>query len=182
MKELIRIQEKDGIDVVSARELYIYLEVKERFSRWFDRQLQFGFVNGVDYTPYQMVHPSNDQDLEDYALTIDCAKEISMIQRSDKGREARRYFIAWEKLSKEIISKQIKTATDSAKRRLYINNRIKEIDTNIFHEMKERKNLIKERGRIDANDFQQLSLAIFDVDYSRLPGQFPNKGKMLKIS
>jgi hypothetical protein len=105
-----------------------------------------------------------------------------MMSQCAKGKQARQYFIAWEKLGREVLAKQLNAATDSAKRRLYINNRIKEIDTNIFHEMKERKSLMKERSRIDANDFQQLSLAIFNVDYDRLPGKFPNKGKILKIS
>ncbi len=102
MEELIKVTEKEGKQLVSARDLYDFLEVSERFSRFMDRNLEFGFENGVDYTPYQNVHPSNGQEFLDYALTLDTAKEISMIQRSEKGKEARRYFIACEKKSKEI--------------------------------------------------------------------------------
>lgn len=100
--ELIKIQEKEGQQVVSARDLYEFLDVKERFSRFMERNLEYGFENGVDYTPYQIVHPSNQQEIEDYALTLDCAKEISMVQRSEKGKQARQYFIECEKQLKQI--------------------------------------------------------------------------------
>lgn len=48
---------------------------------WFKRMIDYVFSEGVDYTTYQMVHPQNQQILVDYNLTIDMAKEISMIQR-----------------------------------------------------------------------------------------------------
>lgn len=107
MNELIKITEQDGRQVVSARELYDYFELSERFSKWFNRQLQFGFIEGIDYTPYQMVHPLNYQLIGDYALTLNCAKEISMLQRSSKGKQARSYFIACEKKLREVVSAQI---------------------------------------------------------------------------
>lgn len=102
MEELIKVTEKDGKQLVSARDLYDFLEISERFSRFMDRNLEFGFIDGVDYTPYQSVHPSNNQEFLDYALTIETAKEISMIQRSEKGKQARQYFISCEKKLKEI--------------------------------------------------------------------------------
>ena len=181
MKELIKITERNGVDVVSARELHQFLEVGTRFDNWIKRMLEYEFTDGVDYVKIDC--PNLDADFQwDYALSLDCSKEISMIQRTKKGKQARQYFIAFEKIANDVINNQLKTATDSAKRRLYINNRIKEIDSNIFHEMKERKGLIKERNRIDQNDFQQLSLAIFEIDYNKLPSAFPAKSKMLKIS
>ncbi|WP_020528893.1 antA/AntB antirepressor family protein [Flexithrix dorotheae] len=96
--ELIKIYQGN---VISARDLYEFCESKERFSKWFIRMLSYGFTEGKDYTPYQKVHPQNKQALEDYYLTLSCAKEISMLQRSDKGKQARQYFIkAEETLSK----------------------------------------------------------------------------------
>ena len=50
-------------------------------------------AEGLDYTPYQMVHPQNHQEIDSHIMSIDMAKEISMIQRSEKGRQARQYFI-----------------------------------------------------------------------------------------
>jgi anti-repressor protein len=104
MEELIKVTANEkGAKIVSARELYDYLEVSERFSRFMDRNLEFGFEENIDYAPYQNVHPSNNQEFLDYALTLDTAKEISMIQRSEKGKLARQYFIACEKKLQEIV-------------------------------------------------------------------------------
>lgn len=99
MEELIKITQKDGIQAVSARELYDFIGTTERFSKWFERFSDYGlFVKDVDYAPYQMVHPLNHQEITDYAMTIDMAKEISMLQRSERGKEARMYFIECEKM------------------------------------------------------------------------------------
>lgn len=109
--QIIKITTNElNIQTVSARDLYEFLELKERFSKFTKRMFEFGFIEGVDYTPYQMVHPSNDQVLEDFVLTIDCAKELSMIQRTDKGKEARLYFIECEKkLRQQLPLKQFTT-------------------------------------------------------------------------
>lgn len=101
MNELIKIREEKGKVAVSARELYNFLGLSERFSKWFDRFREYGFEEGVDYTPYQMVHPSNGQEITDYVLTLDMSKELSMLQRTDKGKQARKYFIECEKKLKE---------------------------------------------------------------------------------
>jgi anti-repressor protein len=97
MQHLLNLREQDGKTVISARELYEFLQLTERFSKWVERMFDYGFVQGLDYTPYQTVHPSNKQNILDYALTLDCAKELSMLQRTEKGKEARQYFIECEK-------------------------------------------------------------------------------------
>ena len=51
--------------------------------------VEYGFTEGADYTPYIFVHPQNHQPTTDHAVTIDMAKEIAMIQRSEKGKQAR---------------------------------------------------------------------------------------------
>ena len=109
MNELIKITEKNGVKLVSARELYVFLEVSERFSRFMERNLEYGFEEGVDYTPYQNVHPQNNQEFTDYALTLDCAKEISMLQRTESGKIARKYFIDCEKrlLAPKLSTKEL---------------------------------------------------------------------------
>lgn len=97
MKELIPITEQNGKCAVSARELHKFLEATERFSYWFERQTQYGFIDGVDYIGCKEFNTLANQNLTDYALTLDCAKEISMLQRNDKGKQARLYFIEVEK-------------------------------------------------------------------------------------
>lgn len=97
MNELIKITEYNGNQAVSARDLHKFLEITERFSSWFERMLQYGFVKNIDYQGCEFFNALANQTLTDYALTLDCAKEISMIQRSKKGKEAREYFIECEK-------------------------------------------------------------------------------------
>ena len=96
------IQQQDDT-AVSAR----FVESSERFSKWIDRMLEYGFTNGVDYTPYQKVHPLNKQSFGDYALTLDTAKEVAMIQRNEKGRQARRFFIECEKALREFVQRSV---------------------------------------------------------------------------
>lgn len=97
MNELIKITEYNGNQAVSARDLHKFLEITERFSSWFERMLQYGFVENIDYQGCEFFNALANQTLTDYAITFDCAKEISMIQRSKKGKEAREYFIECEK-------------------------------------------------------------------------------------
>ena len=92
------IQEhKELVQAVSARDLYQFLQPTERFSSWFDRQLQYGFENGIDYLGCKVFNTLARQELQDFYISIDMAKEISMIQRSEKGKQARQYFIEYER-------------------------------------------------------------------------------------
>ena len=105
MTELIKVQERDGEQLVSGRELHQYLESSERFSKWWERMVGYGFEENKDYTLYQKVHPQNKQEIIDYLMKISMAKEISMLQRNEKGKEARSYFIKCEEAwnSDEIV-------------------------------------------------------------------------------
>lgn len=96
-QELIKITEQNGNQAVSARDLHKFLEITERFSSWFERMLQYGFVENVDYQGCEFFNTLANQVLIDYALTLDCAKEIAMLQRSERGKMARQYFIECEK-------------------------------------------------------------------------------------
>ena len=96
MTELIKVQERDGEQLISARELHKFLESSERFSKWWERMVGYGFIENKDYTLYQKVHPQNKQEIIDYLMKISMAKEISMLQRNEKGKEARIYFIKCE--------------------------------------------------------------------------------------
>lgn len=99
MEELIPITEYNGKKAISARALFNFLGCAERFSAWFDRQLQFGFIEGVDFTSVDsatVVANGAQKPIIDYAMTISMAKEVSMIQKSERGKLARKYFIACE--------------------------------------------------------------------------------------
>lgn len=97
MNELLKINYDNDRITLSARDLYDSLELEERFSKWYERMIGYGFKEDIDYTPYQKVHPQNHQEIADYQITLDMAKEIAMIQRSEKGKEVRQYFIQVEK-------------------------------------------------------------------------------------
>jgi anti-repressor protein len=110
MNELIKIEENNGIRVVSARELYTYLEVNTEFPKWCVRMFDYGFEQDKDYSIVVVKNDGNSKGgrntLIDYALTTDCAKEISMLQRTEKGSKARKYFIEVEKQVREIAKPQ----------------------------------------------------------------------------
>lgn len=97
MNELIKITNNSaGQDVVSARELYNFLEVDTPMSIWIKRMFDYGFEEDKDFITI-LLESTGGRKQKDFALTLDTAKEISMIQRSEKGKLARRYFIECEK-------------------------------------------------------------------------------------
>ena len=97
MNEIIKVNYENDRPTVSGRELHGFLEVGTEFRHWFPRMCEYGFTEGVDYTPVIFEHPQNHQSTTDYQLTIEMSKEIAMIQRNEKGKQARQYFIALEK-------------------------------------------------------------------------------------
>ncbi len=100
MQDLIRVTtDERGSQVVSARELYEFLEVKAQFTDWCKRMFEYGFVENQDYVLLlkNVKQTRGGQNAIDYALTLDTSKEIAMLQRSDKGKLARQYFIECEK-------------------------------------------------------------------------------------
>lgn len=109
MSELIKIAKNgNGESVVSARELHCFLEVKTESMLWISRMLDYGFVENQDFTRLKSENPINKQVIiTDVALTLDCAKEVSMLQRSNKGKEARQYFIAREKQAIELQKQKL---------------------------------------------------------------------------
>lgn len=96
MKHLLNLREENGKTVISARELYEFLEPKTEFYHWAKRMFEYGFIEGMDFTSF-LTESNGGRPSNDYALTLDCAKEIAMLQRSEKGKEARQYFIECEK-------------------------------------------------------------------------------------
>lgn len=90
-----RVNENNEV-IVSARELYEFLEVKSNYTTWFDRMSEYGFEEGEDFIPF-LEESTGGRPSIDHAIKLDMAKEIAMIQRSDKGKQARKYFLDIEK-------------------------------------------------------------------------------------
>ncbi len=100
MEELIKINSDNaGVRTVSARDLHEFLEVNSNFTTWCKRMFEYGFEEGKDFIPF-LEESTGGRPSINYALTLDTAKEISMIQRSPKGRQARQYFIECERIAK----------------------------------------------------------------------------------
>lgn len=101
MNELLKINTTDSERItVSARDLYKFLEATERFNSWFERMKQYGIIEGEDFTSvksFTVVNNGAHKEIDDYQLTIDTAKQIAMLQRNEKGTQARKYFIQIEK-------------------------------------------------------------------------------------
>jgi phage anti-repressor protein len=107
MQEIIKIQENNGKQAVSARELHGFLGVDTIFANWIKRMFEYGFDEGKDFIPILEKNPRG-RPSADYALSLNCAKEIAMIQRTPKGKQAREYFIACEEKLRE-VSKPLST-------------------------------------------------------------------------
>lgn len=99
MNELIRISFDSDRPTVSGRELHAALEIGSNYTTWFSRMCDYGFVEGIDYISYFPNLESEShggQNKIDHQLTIDMAKQICMIQRTETGRKFRQYFIKVE--------------------------------------------------------------------------------------
>lgn len=107
---IIPIRDQGGQRAVSGRDLHQFLGVATQYKDWFPRMLAYGFVEGQDYLPVSgeiEVSLKNERNLggrpsTDHALTLDMAKELAMIQRTDKGKQARQYFIEVEKHARQV--------------------------------------------------------------------------------
>lgn len=98
MNKIINVTLNDSHEpVVSARDLYQALEVTDRFGRWFERMLAYGFEEDVDYLGREIFHTQAKKNIQDYILKLDMAKEIAMLQRNEKSKQVRQYFIQVEK-------------------------------------------------------------------------------------
>lgn len=99
MNSLINIQVKNGRQLVNARDLYKGLEVKRRFSAWWEQNSK-GFEENEDFTSVltsTVVANGARKPIQDYLVTIDMAKELCMMSKTEKGKEVRKYFIQVEK-------------------------------------------------------------------------------------
>jgi len=112
MQELIKIEKKkfkgiEKINSVNARNLHLFLSVKQYFSDWIKYQLKRGlFEKNSDFIVVSQFCDTANKNINEYYLTLDSAKEIAMMSGTAKGKEVRNYFIQVEK---EYIANQSNT-------------------------------------------------------------------------
>jgi len=102
MNELIPVNYDGENQTVSGRELHEFLEVSEKYTDWFKRMADYGFSEIEDFTLVSEKRATNNPKnplttIADHKITIEMAKEIAMLQRTEKGKQARQYFIQLEK-------------------------------------------------------------------------------------
>jgi len=110
---------------VSARELHEGLEVRTAFKDWFPRMLEYGFEAGKDFCS-KMSESTGGRPATDYLISVDMAKQICMLQRSEKGKQYRQYFLDLEKAwntPEQIFARALKLA-DKEIEKLRSNNSV----------------------------------------------------------
>lgn len=126
MNELIKINYDNDKPTVLARDLHEFLEVKTAYKDWFPRMCEYGFTEGEDFCSF-LSESTGGRPKQDHQLTIEMAKEICMLQRNDKGKEARLYFINLEKQwnsPEMVMSRALKMAENQIKQLSAINSQL----------------------------------------------------------
>ena len=111
MNELIKVTTNEhGEQLVNGRELYEFLGVKDNYTDWFKRMIKYGFDENVDFISFseKSDKPFGGRPQVNHYVKLDMAKEISMLQRTERGKQARRYFIQLETFwnSPEMVTKR----------------------------------------------------------------------------
>lgn len=103
MNELINVTYCNNIPTVLGRDLHELLAIKTAYKDWFPRMCEYGFVEGQDFNSLKIERVQLEgkrevkREVQDHQITIDMAKEICMLQRNEKGKQARQYFMQLEK-------------------------------------------------------------------------------------
>lgn len=193
MNELIKISyENAERPTVSGRELHEALEVKTAYKDWFPIMCEYGFTEGEDFNPLkneQVRTEGNRQvsrELTDHQLTIPMAKEICMLQRSEKGKQFRQYFIrveeAWNspemimKRALEIANEKVKALQVSVSQ-LTVDKQIMQPKADYFDELVDRNLLTGIRETAKELKVKQNTFVNFLLDKKYLYRD--KKGKLM---
>lgn len=160
--ELIKIIEREGRQLVSGRELHEFLEIRTKYKDWFRRMVEYGFEEEIDFIRVAQKRATNNlknpvTTVIDHAISIDMAKEISMIQRTEKGKAARQYFINCEKKLKEVkklspmelMELQFKALKEQEEKIAQVENKVDKLeeDMPLFQiDCKEIQALVRKKG------------------------------------
>lgn len=147
MNELIKVNYDSDRPTISGRELHKFLEVESNYTTWFKRMCEYGFTEEIDFIPF-LEESTGGRPSQDHQMTIDMAKEICMLQRTERGKQARQYFIALEKAwntPEMILSRALKVAEQQMKQ-LQIRNSQLTVDNQIMKPKAEYFDELVERG------------------------------------
>lgn len=123
MNELIKINYESDRPTVLARDLHEFLEVETPFNKWFSRMCEYGFTDGADFQTF-LSESTGGRPATDAQITIDMAKEICMLQRNERGKQARQYFLQLERewnSPEAVMSRALRMAEERLERFKTIN-------------------------------------------------------------
>ncbi len=98
---LIPLTDNDGVQAVMGRDLHAFLEVRDNYTDWMKRMIAYGFTSEIDFSEISEKPSGAGRPRTEHIVSLDMAKEISMIQRTEKGKQARAYFLECEKRAKQ---------------------------------------------------------------------------------
>lgn len=184
----LKVQETKIGQVISARDLHEFLEVKSRFNDWFKNRInKYSFEVNQDFiaiTKNLVTAQGNHFEEKDYHLSLDMAKELSMIENNEKGRLARKYFIACEKnylnmiksqldlvsMNKNLLNtKEFEKIKGSARTIIHIEEQLR-------NDMKEMEKIIKRIGDYNANLYM-FGTQILDMSKNIEQGKLRDKNE-----
>ena len=96
LAQVVRVTTHDDAPAVLGRDLHEFLEVVTPYSKWFPRMVGYGFTEGQDFSTHKS-ESTGGRPAINHIMTLDMSKQVAMLQRTDRGRQAREYFIEVEK-------------------------------------------------------------------------------------
>ena len=126
MTDLIKVDYDSERPTVLARDLHKELEIATRFNVWFPRMCEYGFDENVDYIRVTQKCDTlgGKQEMVDYQITIDMAKEIAMLQRTERGKQIRKQLIELEKAwnsPEQVMARALQVADRTIKQLTLVN-------------------------------------------------------------
>lgn len=185
MNELIKVNYDSDRPTVLGRDLHEFLEVGSDYSHWFKRMCEYGFTEGIDFSSF-LTESTGGRPSQDHQLTIEMAKEICMLQRNEKGRLARQYFIQLEKnwnSPEMVMSRALKMAEKQIKQlaainsQLTVDNQILKIKSDYFDELVDRNLLTNFRETAKLLEVKEKTFIRFLLDKKYIYRD--KKGKLL---
>ena len=179
MNQLITITQNENNDqVVSGRELHEFLGVKTPYTQWFKDMCKYGFIENIDFVLVSEKSETNNPrnpftTIINHALKLDMAKEISMIQRNEKGKQARQYFIEVEKELKQQILPQTPEQQIAllAQGNVNLNKKVEQIENSVLD--------LTDRFGLPSNKAKVLQKKVASKVYMFTGGKYSNAHKKL---
>lgn len=188
MNELIKVNYDNDTPTVSGRELHELLDIKTPYDKWFPRMCEYGFSESIDFSTF-LSESTGGRPATDHQLTIEMAKEICMLQRNDKGKQVRQYFLNLEKAwntPEMVMSRALKMAESqicklqAVNSELTVKNQILQPKADYFDELCNRSLLTSFRETAKELNIKEKKFINFLIEKKYLYRD--KKGKLMPYS